>query len=261
MSYASTDDGGNFDSRGGIVHHLLLYVTGFAALFLLWSVAALVVGNTVFLPSPLQVFRTLYKMLLSGELGRDVAVSVARVLLGFATGACIGVMLGIATGLNRTLFQAAEPLIELFRSIPPYAMIPFALLAWGVGDSGKVFILAYATFFPVILNTVAAVRNVPARLIEAGQTLGVGRSFLIRHVIIPAVIPQVLVGLRLGFGAAWIALIAAEMIGSSRGLGFVIADAREILDSATVIGGMLVIGLIGYSSNQIFLAVEQWSRK
>ena len=261
MSRIAADSYSNVDGSRAILDRLSLYVFGFISLFLLWGLASFFVANPVFLPSPVLVLQVLYKQFSNGDLAHDIIVSVVRVLTGFFIGVGVAFPLGIAIGLNRTLFNAAEPIVEFFRAIPPYAMIPFALLAWGIGDFAQIFVLAYASFFPIVVNTIAAVQSVPGRLVEAAQTLGADSRFLVRHVVVPAAVPQVLVGLRLGFGAAWIALIAAEMVGASDGLGFLISDAREILDTPTVVGGMLVIGLIGYISNQALLAIEQWSRK
>lgn len=237
-----------------------LYATGFVALLLIWSAISYLVANKVFLPGPVDVGLALERLVASGELGKQVTASFIRVLLGFAIGAVFALVLGTLIGLLPTVEEATEPMIELFRAIPPYAMIPLALLAFGISDVGKLFILAYATFFPVLVSTVSGISNVPLRYVEAGQTLGASRAFTISRIIIPAAFPQIAVGIRLGFGTAWIALIASEMVAASNGLGFMIADARETLDTPVVVGGMLIIGLIGYISNRFFLLLENWGR-
>ena len=212
MSRIAADSYSNVDGSRAILDRLSLYVFGFISLFLLWGLASFFVANPVFLPSPVLVLQVLYKQFSNGDLAHDIIVSVVRVLTGFFIGVGVAFPLGIAVGLNRTLFNAAEPIVEFFRAIPPYAMIPFALLAWGIGDFAQIFVLAYASFFPIVVNTIAAVQSVPGRLVEAAQTLGADSRFLVRHVVVPAAVPQVLVGLRLGFGRL-IALIAAEMVG------------------------------------------------
>lgn len=237
-----------------------LYATGFVTLLLIWSASAYLVANKVFLPGPMDVGLALEHLSTSGELGKQITASFTRMVLGFAIGAVFALVLGTLIGLLPTVEEATEPMIELFRAIPPYAMIPLALLAFGISDVGKLFILAYATFFPVLVSTVGGISNVPLRYVEAGQTLGASRTFTISRIIIPAAFPQIVVGIRLGFGTAWIALIASEMVAASNGLGFMIADARETLDTPVVVGGMLIIGLIGYISNHFFLFLENWGR-
>ncbi len=233
------------------------YAVGFGGLLMLWFVVSLVVANRTFLPSPLDTANALIHLAASGVLVKQVLASLVRVFLGFALGAVCALALGTLIGLFGSIEKAVEPILELFRAIPPYAMIPFALLTFGIGAGGKLFILAYATFFPVLVSTVSGVSNVPVRLIEASHTLGASRSFTVLRVLIPAAIPQILLGLRLGFGAAWLSLIAAEMVASSDGLGFLIADARETIDTPVVVAGMVVIGVLGYLANQFLVALEQ----
>lgn len=239
---------------------IVIYATGLIMLILIWSATAYLVANKVFLPGPLDVGLALDRLFASGELGKQITASFTRVLLGFSIGAFFALLTGVIIGLLPKFEEAIEPMIELFRAIPPYAMIPFALLVFGVSDAGKLFILAYATFFPVLVSTVSGILNVPQRYVEAGRTLGASRAFTIGRIIIPAAFPQIAVGIRLGFGTAWIALIAAEMVAASNGLGFMIADARETLDTPVVVGGMLIIGLIGYLSNHLFLLLENCGR-
>lgn len=178
MSRIAADSYSNVDGSRAILDRLSLYVFGFISLFLLWGLASFFVANPVFLPSPVLVLQVLYKQFSNGDLAHDIIVSVVRVLTGFFIGVGVAFPLGIAVGLNRTLFNAAEPIVEFFRAIPPYAMIPFALLAWGIGDFAQIFVLAYASFFPIVVNTIAAVQSVPGRLVEAAQTLGADLDFL-----------------------------------------------------------------------------------
>lgn len=237
-----------------------LYVVGFAILLLIWSVAAALLRNSLFLPSPIVVANSLSTLVADGSLVRNVAASFNRILAGYILGATLALVFGVLIGVFRSFERAVEPVIELFRSIPPFAMIPMALLAFGVQPAGKIAVLTYAAFFPVLVNTAAGVSLVPARLTEAARTLGASKTFIIFRVLLPAAMPQIIVGLRLGFGSAWLALIAAEMVASSEGLGFLISDARELLETDVVLGGMLVIGLIGYLFNLAFVSLERKCR-
>ena len=244
----------------GYLSGLTLFGAGFVGLLLIWAVASSAVQNAAILPNPLRVAIALSDLVSTGELWPNLAASLRRVSLGFAVGTFAALIASLVIGLFRSVERATEPMIELFRSIPPYALIPMAFLMFGVHESGKVFLLAYATFFPVLVSAAGAIANVPPRLAEAASTLGASRLFVVFRVIVPSALPQIAVGLRLGFGTAWISLIAAEMLGSSRGLGFMIADARETLNTPVVVAGMLVIGLIGYLSNRMFLLLEQKSQ-
>jgi ABC-type nitrate/sulfonate/bicarbonate transport system permease component len=240
----------------GYVSGLALFGIGFIGLISIWAAVSSTVQNAVFLPSPWRVALTLEALASAGDLWAHVSASLQRVAIGFFVGATAALSISLIIGLFRSVERAMEPMIELFRSIPPYALIPLAFLAFGIHEGGKVFLLAYATFFPVLVSAAGAISNVPPRLAEAAYTLGASHLFVVFRVIVPSALPQIAVGLRLGFGAAWISLIAAEMLGSSRGLGFMIADAREILNTPVVVAGMLLIGLIGYVSNRLFLLIE-----
>lgn len=237
-----------------------LYGIGFIILISIWTAASALFQKPLFLPTPLAVGETLVSLATEGALLRNVVASLQRVLIGFIVGSFAAITLGIFVGLSTRVERATEPLVELFRSIPPYAMIPLALLAFGIHPAGKWAILAYASFFPVLLNTVAGISHAPRRLVEAARTLGASPGFILRHVLLPAALPQIIVGLRLAFGAAWLALIAAEMVASSDGLGFLIADARELLETRVVLAGMLVIGVLGYTFNQVFCLLERMIR-
>jgi ABC-type nitrate/sulfonate/bicarbonate transport system permease component len=160
-------------------------------------------------------------------------------------------------GLSRTFEAFFDPFVELFRPIPPYAYISIALLWFGTGFLGPVFIIFIATFFPVLLNTYTGIKGINVRLIEAARILGAKRTFILFKVIIPATLPSIVTGLRSGFGAAWLSLIAAEMVATSVGLGFLISDAREFVQTDVVIMGMIIIGLVGYSFNLVFVRISK----
>lgn len=241
------------------VHHLAgrgSYVLGCALLVAGWWLASALVEVRTFLPSPWEAARTFVGLLQSGALLQHVGTSVARVLAGFVLGGAVAIPLGAMIGLLPSVQRAVEPLVELIRPVPPYAMIPLALLWFGTGAAGKLLIITYAVLFPVLLNTVQGVSAVDRRLVDAARTLGARRRFIVTRVILPAARPQVLVGLRVGFGSAWLALVAAEMVASSAGLGFLIIDAREMLRTDVVVVCMVVIGVIGYGFNGLFLALQ-----
>jgi len=153
--------------------------------------------------------------------------------------------------------KMVDPVVEIFRPISPLAWIPLAILWFGIGETGKIFIIFIATFFPILLNTVSGVKSVNPVLIRAGYVLGCKTdSELFRKVILPAAMPTIIVGLRISFGTGWAAIIAAELVAAQVGLGYLIADGMEILRSDLVLVGMLVIGILGILIDVVFRALN-----
>ena len=219
--------------------------------------------NPQVLPAPLEVWRKWVDYLLplvaraeytdggwlswalSGELPLDVFASLYRVLLGFAIGAGLALPLGLAMGASRSVYAWFNPLVQVLRPIPPIAYIPLAMLWFGLGNPPAVFLIAIGAFFPVLMNTVAGVRQVDGIYLRAARNLGAGRMTMFVRVILPAAVPYILSGVRIGIGTAFIVVIVAEMIAVNSGLGFRISEAREYFWSDKIIAGMISIGLLG----------------
>jgi ABC-type nitrate/sulfonate/bicarbonate transport system permease component len=156
-------------------------------------------------------------------------------------------------GRFRMFERMLDPVVELFRPISPLAWIPMAIIWFGIGEGGKIFVIFIATFFPTILNTVAGVKGVDPVLIRAGRVLGCDSEWAIfRKIILPAALPSIVVGLRISFGTGWAAIIAAELVAAQSGLGYLIADGMEILRSDLVFVGMAVIGIVGVLFDSVF---------
>jgi NitT/TauT family transport system permease protein len=183
--------------------------------------------------------------LVSGELVSDAGASLFRVLVGFAAGAALAFPLGLAMGASRRLYQLCNPLLQVLRPIPPIAYIPMAILWFGLGNPPAVFLIALGAFFPVLMNTIAGVRQVDTIYIRAARNLGAGRATLFARVIVPAALPYILAGLRIGIGTAFIVVIVSEMIAVNDGLGYRILEAREFMWSDKILAGMATIGLLG----------------
>jgi NitT/TauT family transport system permease protein len=181
----------------------------------------------------------------SGELPRDAAASLMRVLVGFAIGTLLALPLGLLMGYSEALYQLFDPLIQILRPIPPIAFIPLAILWFGLGNPPAFFLISLGAFFPVLVNTISGVRNVDAIYIRAAENLGASRATLFRRVILPAATPYILTGVRVGIGVAFIVVIVAEMIAVNNGLGYRILEAREYFWSDKIIAGMISIGLAG----------------
>jgi NitT/TauT family transport system permease protein len=182
---------------------------------------------------------------LSGELLRDTLGSMYRVVVGFALGAALALPLGLSMGSSRTMYAWLNPLMQVLRPIPPIAYIPLAILWFGLGNAPAVFLIALGAFFPVLMNTIAGVRQVDGIYIRAARNLGVNRRTMFLRVMLPAAVPYILSGVRIGIGTAFIVVIVSEMIAVNNGLGFRILEAREYFWSDKIIAGMISIGLLG----------------
>jgi NitT/TauT family transport system permease protein len=210
------------------------------------------------LPGPWGVLRGVGDLLRHGLLFKYVVASLFRVSWGFGLAAILAIPLGLTIGWYRRAEMAINPLVQVFRPISPLAWIPLAILWFGVGDSASVFLIFLGCFFPLLLTAINAVRNIPAVYINAGRNFGLGPADLVYRVLYPAVIPQLLIGLRITLGVAWLVVVAAEMIAVDSGLGFLIVDARNAGNRYDlVVGGMVVIGLIGLLLDTAMRSLEK----
>jgi NitT/TauT family transport system permease protein len=181
----------------------------------------------------------------SGELIIDSLSSLYRVVVGFAVGAVLALPLGLAMGASRIVYAWMNPLVQLLRPIPPIAYIPLSILWFGLGNPPAIFLIALGAFFPVLMNTIAGVRQVDGIYLRAARNLGAGGTTMFVRVILPAAVPYILTGMRIGVGTAFIVVIVSEMIAVNNGLGFRINEAREYFWSDKIIAGMITIGLLG----------------
>lgn len=182
---------------------------------------------------------------LSGEMLHDAVASLYRVLVGFVVGAGLALPFGLLMGASPRLYALFNPLLQVLRPIPPIAYIPLAILWFGLGNPPSVFLIAIGAFFPVLMNTIAGVRQVDGIYLRAARNLGVTQWTMFLRVILPAATPYILAGVRIGIGTAFIVVIVSEMIAVNDGLGFRILEAREFMWSDKIIAGMLTIGLLG----------------
>jgi NitT/TauT family transport system permease protein len=194
----------------------------------------------------------------SGELPHDAMASLARVVGGFAIGAGLALPLGLLMGAWPRVHELMNPVVQLVRPIPPIAFIPLAILWFGLGDPPAFFLIALGAFFPVLVNTVAGVRSVDAIYLRAARNLGAGEWTLFWRVIVPAAMPYILAGVRIGIGVAFIVVIVAEMIAVNSGLGYRILEAREYFWSDKVIAGMISIGLAGLGIDVLMNRLNAW---
>ena len=235
-----------------------LAVISLAGTISLWAlVTASGWVNPVLLPSPLEVLKTFIASVADGSLLKHIGASLLRVLEGFAAAMLIAVPLGVAMGISRTVFGLLDPILELLRPIPPIAVIPLAILWFGIDELSKVFIIAYGAFFPILVNTMAGFREVERVQVRAAQALGASRYHIFRDVVLRSAFPFIIVGARLGMSMAFIVLVAAELIASSVGLGFLISDARYNFRTDQMFLGMACIGVLGFLLNKGLLEIER----
>jgi ABC-type nitrate/sulfonate/bicarbonate transport system permease component len=218
----------------------------FAVFALLWWATFVWNGNPLQLPSPASVLAALVELAKEGELFEHALISTSRLLLALFVSMALAIPLGFWMGRSRRADAFIDPLVELLRPISGIAWLPLALFIFGVGNTLPVFIMVYVGFFPILLNTVAGVRQIDPKLVAAAHTMGVGHRALVVHVLAPAALPSVMVGVRLAFAASWAAIVAAELIGSPSGLGFAIEWYRQMLMTPKVFAFILVIGVVGY---------------
>lgn len=196
------------------------------------------------LPPPTAVAAAAWELIVSRELLRHLYDSLRREFVAFLW-ALVAIPLGIAMGWWRGFNEQVDPLVEMLRPIPPLAWIPLSILWFGIGDVQNQFIIFLGIFFPILLNTITGVRGVEQNLVRAARCLGSGEWTVLTQVVLRAALPQIVTGIRIGLGVGWMALVAAELVGASSGLGFLINDARTILRTDIVIVGMITIGVVG----------------
>jgi ABC-type nitrate/sulfonate/bicarbonate transport system permease component len=257
---AGTGDRGNAtpDARERWAHRRwFIALRSFVVFIAIWYLAFLWNGNPIQLPSPWRVANALWQLAASGELFEHAAISTSRLAIALVVATLVAVPLGFVMGRYRTADNFIDPVVELLRPISGIAWIPLGLFIFGVGDVLPVFIMVYVAFFPLLLNTVAGVRSVDQRLVNAAHTMGVHRWPLMRQVVVPGALPTIMVGFRLAFAGAWAAVIAAELIGAPSGLGFAIEWYRQLLMSPKVFAFIAVIGLVGYLCDLALRALQR----
>lgn len=213
--------------------------------------------SAVALPAPSRIWVAAIRSAGSGELAINTGASLLRIALANLAAIVIAVPLGFAMGLSRSFEEVMDGLVNLLRPIPPLAWIPLSILWFGLGEGSVVFITGISAFFALLLNTIAGVRGVERSLLRAAQSLGAGKWTLILGVVLPASLPSMFTGLRIALGVSWMSIVAAELIASSDGLGYMINYYRELLRPDLIVVGMLVIGVIGFAMDRGLIYLER----
>jgi ABC-type nitrate/sulfonate/bicarbonate transport system permease component len=237
-------------------------VAALLAFVLLWSLAGGLVQltrpfNPLFLPAPWVVIGAMAELAIKGQLWPHIGATLERVAVGFGTAALLAVVLGLLAGQVRLVRNLVEPVIELLRPIPPLAVLPMFIVWVGIGEASKIGFITYATFFPMFVTTVHGVAQIDGRLLRAAQSLGAGPRALFVRVILPAALPDVLTGLRLGVALAFFVIVISEFVAAERGLGYLINDGRNFFLVPQMLGAAVLLGLLGYAANGALRVLER----
>ncbi len=240
-------------------------VLPFVALVAAWTLVTRTgLVSAIFLPPPADVARTAWELARDGSLWINILASLGRVLLGVAASVPLAVGLGVAVALNRRLAPVVEPIVSFFNALSGIAWLPLAITWFGLGWTSVTFIMFNTIFFLVFFNTLVGVRTVPQIFENAVRTMGGSRRHVIFQVLIPGALPSIVTGLRMSIGFGWRALIAAEMIATSTGLGFLIYNAANFHQSDAILVGILTIGLLWLTTDRLVLqplerrTIERW---
>ncbi len=214
------------------------------------------------LPPPTSVWHTALTLITTsspayGTLQGAMVVSLQRVAIGFAVGGLIGLLVGLIAGLSRLGEYSVDPPMQMLRTVPIFGLIPVFIVWFGIGQLPKVLLIALGASIPLYLNTFAGIRSVDGKLAEAGQSLGLSKTEMIRHILLPGALPQILVGLRQSLGIAWLALVVAEQINANAGLGFIINQGQAFLNNSVIFVALLVYCVLGLLTDALVRLLER----
>jgi len=229
-----------------------------AGILLIWELAARtgVISSNV-LPAPSAVLEAFWRLLLSGELLHNIAISTVRALAGFAIGGAIGLFFGLLNGLSGMARNVTDTTLQMVRNIPHLALIPLVILWFGIDEEAKLFLVALGVFFPIYVNTLLGIQNCDPQLLEMGRIYGMSRTELFIRVILPGALPSMFTGLRYALGIMWLTLIVAETIAASSGLGYMAMQAREFMLLDVVVLSILIYALLGKLADSLARFLER----
>ena len=244
--------------KNGRKNQALPSIVVLAAVVAIWWMIVVATKSVIF-PTAWQVVTGTLELARDGTLWEHIGASLFRVGAGFGLAVLVAVPLGLWMGRVHGAFITLNPLFQILRPISPIAWIPIAILWFGVGDASPIYLIFISSVFPMVVQTTVGVHTIEKRYLRAAENFGVSRRTLFKRVVIPAVLPQILVGMRIGLGVAWLVVVAAEMIALHSGLGYMIMDSRNAGNRYDlVIAGMIIIGLIGLSLDGIMRLLEEF---
>jgi ABC-type nitrate/sulfonate/bicarbonate transport system permease component len=210
------------------------------------------------LPSVSSILQKWWELVMDGTLPSELFVTLRRMFIGYAVAVGVGVVVGVAMGYSRFFFNLLEPLVELLRPVPSPAYIPLAILFFGLGESMKIFVVAFACVFPVLLNTYEAIRSIDPVLTDTGRTFGASRRQAIRTIYLPAATPGILTGMRISLGISLIVVVIAEMVASERGIGTFILSSQRLFQVPSMFAGIFTLAVVGYLLNQVLVQSQKY---
>ena len=228
------------------------------ALVLVWEAAAQWGGlSPQVLPAPSKVVRTAVRLIENGQLLTDMAVSLARAAAGFVFGGAAGFVLGVGVGFSPAAEALLDRSVQMLRAVPFLAVLPLVIVWFGVGEEAKIFLVSLGVLFPIYVNTVLGIRQVDPKLLEMGRVRGLGSWELIRRIVLPGAMPSILNGVRYALATAWLALVVAETIAATSGIGFLAMDAREFLRTDVIVMAIVIYALIGVAADSLARWLER----
>jgi ABC-type nitrate/sulfonate/bicarbonate transport system permease component len=220
--------------------------------FLIWQFLSTILFNPFLIPPPLEVIRTAIPMLMSGEILDDVAISMTRVVVGFVTGSLAGIITGVLLGRFRVLHDLLDPILELLRYLSPTAMIPIAVIWFGIGELSKYFLIFWGTFFIVVINTTAGVWRAPVARQRAAECLGASQLQIFVLVVIPSTVPYIVTGMRVAMASSFMSIIPAEILAADSGIGYLLQKSSMLLQTNRIFVALLTICVLGFIVDRIF---------
>ena len=227
-------------------------------ILIVWFVIAkLQIFSSAILPNIGQVIESFVNQLTSGQLINDILTSFIRVIQGYLIAVILGVVLGVLMGINKNINSFFYLTLTSIRQIPMLAWIPLIVLWFGIGETSKIIVIVLAAFFPILINTISGINSTDPKLIEVGKMYNLSKLKLFTKIYLPSAIPSIFVGLKLGLGISWMAVVGAEIIAATSGIGYRINDARSLMQPEVVFVGMIVIAIIGLLMEQILNKISK----
>jgi len=217
-----------------------------------WQLLSSYVFNPFLIPPPVEVIRSAIPMVMSGEIFGDVAISMVRVAVGFVSGSIAGVAVGVLTGRIRGLHDLLDPIIELLRYLSPTAMIPIAIIWFGIGELSKYFLIFWGTFFIVVVNTTAGVWRAPLARQRAAECLGANRLQIFVMVVIPSAVPYIVTGMRVAMASSFMSIIPAEILAADSGIGYLLQKSSLLLQTNRIFVALATICILGFAVDRLF---------
>lgn len=244
------------------IHHIrdtrISGVLLIAVLLLLWQeLSVYEIVHPIYIPPVSKIFKALYEIIVSGELPIHYAHSLYRTFTGYFIAAILAISLGIIIGWSRTAYNLTEPITELCRPVPSPAIIPMIILLLGIGDVMKIFIISWACFWPILVNTIDGVRGVDRVLVDTARTFGSTQKEVLRKIIIPAASPSIVTGMRIALAVALILTVISEMVAGRNGIGFYILDSERTFRVPEMYAGTFSLAGVGYTLNRVFVAADR----